>query len=108
MIEWLKYLAVGDLIVLGIVYASLWFLYKNFMRKVMDTIDRKMDRDNCLTLRLGCQEVMTDKRKSGVETSDVRFEAITEKLDLIIERQMQVITRMDSHINGHGHKKYGE
>lgn len=103
MAEWHKYLSVGDFIILGAMYISLWFIYKNFLEKILGRIDRKIDRENCLTLRLGCQEIMTDKRKSGVEASDVRFESIAEKLDAIHGQLTQMIQRIDTHING-GHK----
>lgn len=103
MAEWHKYLSVGDIIILGVMYISLWFVYKNFLRKVLESIDKKMGKEDCFTLRVGCQEVMSDKRKSGVETSDVKFEAIAEKLDVIHKQLTHMIQRIDAHING-GHK----
>lgn len=103
MVEWLKHMMVGDFIVLGVIYASLWFLYKNFLRKVMDKIEGKTNIKDCLALRLICQQGQIDRRKDGADLGDIKLGGIAEKLDIIMERQIQLIDRIDNHING-GHK----
>ncbi len=95
---------IGDFVALGIVFVSLWFFYKHFGTKIMDKIEGKMDKKDCMTLMSSCQNMQNEKRKSASDLTGARFDAVCEKLDLIIERQAQIIVRLDGHINGHKEK----
>ncbi len=69
------------------------------IKRIIERIDAKVNTDNCVALRLACQQSQIDKRKDGVDLSDSKLNIISQKLDIIMEHQAQVIDRIDRHIN---------
>ena len=98
--EWLRWILPGDIIVLGIVGVVIIFFYKNTGRRVMKEIEAKQTIEACIDIRSQCS-LLRDEKASGLgKNIDLRFDQVVEKIDLILERQSQLIARIDRHING--------
>jgi len=98
--EWLRWILPGDIIVLGIVGAVMVFFYKNTGRKLMKEIEDKQTKEACNAIRDQCSILRTEKALGLGMNIDLRFDQTIEKIDLILERQSQLISRIDKHING--------
>ena len=98
--EWLRWILPGDIIVLLIVGGVMLFYYKNGGRRLMKEIEAKQTIKDCIDIRSQCF-LLRDEKSSGLEKNiDLRFDQVVEKVDLILERQAQVIGRIDRHVNG--------
>jgi hypothetical protein len=98
--EWLRWILPGDIIILGIFFVVLLFFYKNTGSRVMKEIEAKQTTEACLDIRSQCFSLRGEKATGLEKNIDLRFDQIVEKVDLILERQSQLIARIDRHING--------
>lgn len=98
--EWLRWILPGDIIVLGIFFVVLIFFYKNTGRIVMKEIEAKQTKEACIDIRSQCFLLRDEKASGFGRNIDLRFDQVVEKIDTILERQSQLIGRIDKHING--------
>jgi hypothetical protein len=97
--EWLRWILPGDIIVLGI-FVVLVFFYKNTGHRVMKEIEAKQTIEACVEIRNQCTLLRVEKASGLDKNINLRFDQTIEKIDLILERQSQLISRIDKHING--------
>jgi len=86
--------------VLGIFFVVMMFFYKNTGRRVMREIEEKQTIEACEEIRTQCALLRIEKASGIDKNIDLRFDQVIEKVDLILERQSQVMDRIDKHING--------
>lgn len=93
----------------------MWLLKKSIFGR-MDKMERDMgeaqSKTMCVVMQTGCQKLLLDKMDSVEKVAKERMGALVEKIEsqndkiqLVLDRQTQVINRIDSHINGHNHEK---
>ena len=101
-----KHLLPGDFIVLGIVLIGTWFFYRNFGRNIMKTISEKIDSKvaikDCIQTRSDCQMLLAEKRQGMKDNLDLRFQAVEEKIDLILSNQQHFIDMITSYFKKNG------
>lgn len=93
----------------------MWLLKRSIFGR-MDKMEKDMGESQskamCIVMQTGCQKLLLDKMDSLEKIAKERMGALVEKVEsqndkmqLILDRQTQVINRIDSHINGHNHEK---
>jgi hypothetical protein len=81
--------------VLGLGGFFMWLLKKSIFGRMDiqdDKIDKLQTKGTCVILQSACQLALGAK-----------IDSVDGKIDLVLDRQKQVINRIDSHINGHKH-----
>lgn len=92
----------------------MWLLKKSIYGR-MDEMKKDMEDSQskamCIVMQTGCQKLLLDKMDSVEKVARERMGTLVEKIEsqndkiqLVLDRQVQVINRIDSHINGHNHK----
>jgi len=96
--------------IIGLGGFFMWLLKRSIFGR-MDDQDKKLDRLRdetqskaaCIILQGGCQRIIGTQLESVEQLVSARHDKLEEKIDLVLDRQKQVITRIDAHINGHKH-----
>ena len=87
------------------------FFYRNTARRVQREMNDKQTKSTCNEIlrqsRLACSDMrvqcalLREEKASGLgKNVELKFDQVVEKVDLILERQSQIILRIDKHING--------
>lgn len=58
----------------------------------------------CIVMQAGCQKLLLEKMDKLDGILSEKIGTLVDKVQLVLDRQTQVINRIDSHVNGHDHK----
>lgn len=99
-LEWFfKWLLPGDFIVLVCVFLWTWFLYKNFVKKVMDKIDNRVSVKSCLALREQCGIIVAERRNHVRDIAVADTTILTDKLNFIERKFDDKANNIDDKMN---------
>jgi tetrahydromethanopterin S-methyltransferase subunit G len=98
---------IGNAIILGFIGFFMWLLKKSIFGR-MDKLDEKIEqmqedyqpKTACVVFQTGCQHVISTKIDAVEKVVKERHDNLEQKIDLVLERQTEVISRIDKHING--------
>lgn len=114
-------LSVKEIVLAGLVGMGGFFtwLVKRSIYGKMDDQDKRIQdlqtKTMCALMQTGCQRLLGEKMDSldallreKMDSLDAlasgKIDSLGEKIDLVLKRQADTISRIDSHINGHSHK----
>jgi len=89
-------IGIGEIIWAGLLGVGGFFmwLFKKAIFGEIDQVKKGMEKlqtkDNCTLLQRSCNSILLEKMNS-----------ITQKLDMVLDRQTQIYKRLEDHINGH-------
>ena len=91
----------------GAVWGVLMWLLKRSIFGRMDEMEKDMEnlqsKPLCILMQTSCQNLLAERMDKVSKVTNEKIESIEDKVDLVLERQSQVIERIDAHVNGHNH-----
>lgn len=84
------------------------WLFKKSIYGRMDKMEKDMNESQskamCVVMQTGCQKLLIEKMDKLDGILSEKIGTLTDKIQLVLDRQVQVINRIDTHVNGHNHK----
>ena len=93
-------------LLIGIGGFFMWLIKRSVFGR-MDRMEEDMkdlqSKPVCILMQTACQNVLAERMDKISKVTNEKIASVDEKVDQILERQTQVINRIDAHVNGHNH-----